>query len=163
MKENGELGFPNTGCVEAGPEDEVNEKRELEDAPLDDPNIIGAPLVVDEAAEAPNITGELLVVVLAAEVAVKENPVDGVELKPNTGDFGGCQPEPNTLDVLLLLELTKLLSDKEEEPSAGVVPELNGLAEIVEPKGALPEERVVLPVNPNEGEDPEEPNWRGVL
>ena len=158
------LGFPNTGCVEAGPEDELNEKREPEDATLDDPNIVGALFIAAEAADAPNIAGELLVVlaaevapniagellvVLAAEVAPNENPVDGIELKPNMEDFGGCcQLAPNKLGVLLLLELIKLASGG--EPGPGVVPELNGLAEVVELKGELPEERVVLPVNTND-------------
>ena len=174
------LGFPNTGCVEAGPEDELNEKREPEDATLDDPNIVGALFIAAEAADAPYIAGELLVVlaaevapniagellvvlaaevapniagellvVLAAEVAPNENPVDGIELKPNMEDFGGCcQLAPNKLGVLLMLELIKLASGG--EPGPGVVPELNGLAEVVELKGELPEERVVLPVNTND-------------
>lgn len=230
------LRFPNTGCVVVV-EDELNGKRELEDAPLDDPNIVGAAeavvapntagellaatlgaedspkentvdgellvaaLEVDnpkespvdgellaalEAKDAPKgnpVDGELLLAALVAEDALKENPVDGElpvaveaedapkentvdgeELKLNTGDFGvWFQLEPNTLGVLLLLELTELASAKEEEPRPGVVPELNGLAGRVEPKGELPDAKVVLPAKANVGEDADDPNWSAML
>lgn len=99
-----------------------------EDAPNENP-LDSEPLVALGAEDVVNekpVDGELLVAALGAVDPPKENPVDGEELKLSAGDFGGCQVEPNKLDVPLLLELTKLASD-EEEPKPAVVSEPNGL------------------------------------
>lgn len=94
----------------------------------------------------------------------KENPEEGEddELKeePN-GDLLGCQLEsPNTEELVPPLELTGLAS----EEAAGVlfpevVPALKMfVAELEEENNELPEEKVVLPVNPNNEADADEPN-----
>lgn len=97
-KVNVGLGFPNRGCVKVVAVDELNEKGELEDAPLDDPNNVGVPFMAEEAAVVLNTTGELLVDTLGAEDP-KENTVDGELLAAALADEA---PKENPVDSELL-------------------------------------------------------------
>lgn len=97
---------------------------------------------------------------------LKENPEEGEddELKeePNGDDLLGCQLEsPNTEELVPLLELTGLASKEEAGALCPeVVPALKMLvvAEFEEGNNELPEEKAVFPVNPNNGDDADEPN-----
>lgn len=151
----------------------MNGNIEVEDAPLDDPNIIDAPLAfVEETAEAPNNIGALFVVAAAVEDPPKtkgvllvvaavedppntvgaevakdaphDNPADKDVVEANAGDLGDCQLEPNMPGAVLLLELAS--NEGAEEPSPVLAPELNRLGAEVEPNCP------VLPDNPNDGE-----------
>lgn len=93
----------------------------------------------------------------------KGNPeVDGVELKEvPKGDLVGCQLEiPNEAELVPLLELTGLASKEgAAAPCPEVVPELKMfVAGLEEGNDELPEEKAAFPVNPNNGDDAEEPN-----
>lgn len=151
----------------------MNGNIEVEDAPLDDPNIIDAPLAfVEETAEAPNDIGALFVVAAAVEDPPKtkglllgvaavedppnrvgaevakdapyDNPADKDVVEANAGDLEDSQLEPNMPGAVLLLELAS--NEGAEDPSPVLAPELNRLGAEVEPNCP------VLPDNPNDGE-----------
>ncbi|KAG4150699.1 hypothetical protein ERO13_D04G019040v2 [Gossypium hirsutum] len=104
---------------------------ELEEAPEDDPKIVGAPLGALTEVDDP-----------------KENPDD----EPNVGVLGACQVEPNAPPAMPLLELRDLVSE-DEELIPKLEPELKGLATVAEdPKVELPEEKVAFPANPKDGD-----------
>lgn len=151
--------FPNTGCdwdIDGKDEvvavAEVNENMELDDIPVDNPNTIGA----------------LLVATIEVDDAPNENPVDGddeLATEPMTGDLLVCQLELKMLEVAALVELIVLASEEEvEEQRAKVVPELNGFAAGTdEPITELLVAKDVIPEVPKTGDDPDEPNWKGML
>ena len=144
----------------------MNEKMELADEPFDNPNTVGTLFLVPaKAVNAPNTIGKLLVGALEAVDAPNENPVDGdveFNVETNAADLAGCQLVPNKLGVVPLLEQMELVSDKEAEEPSPVDLIVNSLA-AVEPGMELPEARVVVPANPKDGEEVEEPNRRDIL
>lgn len=135
--------LPNTGCDEVAAAAEVKENMELEEAPVDDPKIVGALLGAVIEADDP-----------------KENPdeEDGLNVEPNRGALGACQLEPKVPEAMPLLELRELASE-EEELIPNVAPEPKGLAsDTDDPNTELPEEIVVFPASPNDGDDADEAN-----
>ena len=122
--------LPNTGCDGVAAVAEVNENMEFEEAPVDDPKILGALLGAVTEADDP-----------------KENTDDD---EPNIGVLGACQLEPNALEAMGLLELRELVSE-EEELIPNVTPKPKGLAT------ELPEE-VVFPTSPKDEDDADEEN-----
>ncbi|MBA0750308.1 hypothetical protein Gogos_001724 [Gossypium gossypioides] len=131
------LVLPNTGCDGVAAAAEVNENMELEEAPVDDPKIVGELLGALTEVDDP-----------------KENPDDD----PNVGVLGACQLEPNAPAAMPLLELRELVSE-DEELIPKLAPELKGLAtDADDPKIELPEEKVAFPANPKDGDDADEEN-----
>ena len=130
--------LPNTGCDGVAAAAEVNGNKELDEAPVDDPKIVGALLGAVIEVDDPN-----------------ENPEDD---EPNIGVLGACQLEPNVPEAMPLLELKELVSE-EEELIPNVAPKPKGLAtDADDPKTELPEEKVVFPASPNDGDDADEEN-----
>ena len=131
--------LPNTGCDGVAAAAEVNGNKELDEAPVDDPKIIGVLLGAVTDADDP-----------------KENPVDE---EPNMGVLGACQLEPNVPEAMALLELRELISG-EEELIPNVAPEPKGLATDAadDPNTELSEEKVAFPASPNDGDDADEEN-----
>ncbi|TYJ38212.1 hypothetical protein E1A91_A05G428600v1 [Gossypium mustelinum] len=110
---------------------------ELEEAPVDEPKRVGAPLGALKEVDDP-----------------KENP----DYERNVGVLGACQVEPNAPPAMPLLELRDLVSE-EEELIPKLEPELKGLATDAEdPKIELPEEKVAFPHNSKDGDDADEEN-----
>lgn len=168
----------------------VNENIELDDAPVDDPNMgelveVTEPaddpkmgeMVADatETVDDPNI-GELVVEATEpvddpniSELAVEAiAPVDAPKVKleddePNeepNGDLLGCQPEcPNILELVPLLELAALAAEDETEVlSPKVVPELKTLAVELEGNIGPPGVKALFPLDPNNGDEADDPN-----
>ena len=148
MKTGAEL--PNTGCVweeEAVAEAEVNEKPKPDEAPVEDPNTIGALL-----ADAP-----------------KENKVDGdAVLEPKIEGFGACQGTPLELIELVSDDEAEVLAPKLEPITLGIEernrelldvdkPNIEGL-EVEEPHRELPKVKDVVSEVPNVGDGADEPN-----
>ncbi|KAK5834852.1 hypothetical protein PVK06_010531 [Gossypium arboreum] len=104
--------LPNTGCDGVAAAAEMNENMELEEAPVDEPKRVDAPLGALKEVDDP-----------------KENPDD----ERNVGVLGACQVEPNAPPAMPLLELRDLVSEEEE-----LIPKLEPELKDVPPKMTLP-------------------------
>jgi hypothetical protein len=116
---------------------------------VDDPKIM-AELVEADGVDAPKENPE-----------VDEDDDDELKGVPNGDDLLGSQLGiPKEVEFVSLLELTGLASKEEAAVLCPeVVPELKiFVAGLEEGSDELPEEKAVLPVNPNNGDDADDPN-----
>lgn len=151
-------GNPVEDVVEAATEDVDAAKENPDEGDV----MVGTEVVDDNGKENP-VEGDVVAATEAVDAAT-DDPIDedeelNVELEPNIGDFEGCQ-EPNKLEVVLPMALLELASAEEAEvPSPKAAPEFKGLAAGVDTANdELPEERAVLPANPNDGDGADELN-----
>ena len=137
----------------AAVEADVNEKTDPAEAPVEDPNTIGA----------------LLVAVAVMAGAPKENTVDGdAVLEPKVEGFGACQVTPLELIELVFDDEAKVLAPKLEPITLGIEepnrelldvdkPNIEGL-EVEEPHRELPKVKDVVSEVPNVGDGADEPS-----
>ena len=130
----------------------MNEKTDPDEAPVEDPNTVGA----------------LLVVVAVMEDAPK-NTVDGdAVLEPKIKGFGGCQVTPLELIELVSDDEAEVLAPKLEAITLGIEetnrelldvdkPNIGGL-EVEEPNRGLLKVKDVVSEVPNVGDGADEPN-----
>lgn len=123
----------------------------MKENPVEGDAVVGTE-AVDAGKENP-VMGDVVAATGAVDAAKDEPAETDLELDAelNIEDFIGCQLEPNTLEVPLDLA--------SEELNPKVVPELESSEAGVEAANReLPDEKAVLPANPNEADGTDELN-----
>jgi len=121
---------------------------------VDDPNTIGE-LVEATGVDTPKEN---------SEIDADDDDKDELKGVPKGEDLLGCQiGAPNDVELVPLLELTGMASEEEAGVlCVEVVPALKTfVAGLEEGADELPEEKDVIPVCPNKGDDEDEPNATG--
>lgn len=163
--ENPVEDVPEAGAEDAAKgnpvEDDVGAAAEAADATKENPaerDVEAGTEAVDAGKENP-VEGDVVAAREAVDAA-KDDPVEeDVELnvEPNMEDFAGCQLEPNKLEVVPPMGLLELASEEgAEAPTPKAVLELK--AGVDAANGELPEDKAVLPANPNDGDEVDELN-----